>query len=149
VRPTKRQLTVLVAGLALLVLPGCGGRQSAQRDAGRPVTVTERDFRISVDGRSGTQQLKSGDLRLAVSNRGPDTHELLVVRTNGSRLPLRADGLTVDEDAVKSATVATLDGHQAGTAERLKVHLAPGRYVLFCNMAGHYLGGMHAQLVVS
>jgi uncharacterized cupredoxin-like copper-binding protein len=113
-----------------------------------PVTVTERDFRISVDGRSGSQQLKSGDLRFAVSNRGPDTHELLVVRTNGSRLPLRADGLTVDEDAVKSATVATLDGRAAGTAEKLKVHLAPGRYVLFCNMAGHYLGGMHALLVV-
>jgi uncharacterized cupredoxin-like copper-binding protein len=145
-------LTVLVAGsalLALLALPGCSGRQSAQRNAGTPVTVTERDFRISVDGRSGSQQLKSGDLHFAVSNRGPDTHELLVVRTNGSRLPLRADGLTVDEDAVKSATVAVLEGHDAGTVKRLKMHLAPGRYVLFCNMAGHYLGGMHAELAVS
>jgi len=143
---------VLVVGwalLALLALPGCAGRQSAQRDAGTPVTVTERDFGISVDGRSGSQQRKSGDLRFAVSNRGPDTHELLVVRTNGSRLPLRADGLTVDEDAVKSATVAVIEGHDAGTVKRLKVHLAPGRYVLFCNMAGHYLGGMHTELVVS
>jgi uncharacterized cupredoxin-like copper-binding protein len=26
--------------------------------------------------------------------------------------------------------------------------LAPGRYVLFCNMSGHYLGGMHRLLVV-
>ena len=26
--------------------------------------------------------------------------------------------------------------------------LDPGRYVLFCNMYGHYLGGMHAVLVV-
>jgi uncharacterized cupredoxin-like copper-binding protein len=149
VRPTKRLLTVLVAGFALLALPGCSGRQSAQRDAGTPVTVAERDFRISVDGSSVRQHVKSGDVRLAVRNRGPDTHELLLVRTNGSRLPLRADGLTVDEDAVKSATVATVEGHDAGTAEKLKVHLAPGRYELFCNMAGHYLGGMHAELVVS
>jgi uncharacterized cupredoxin-like copper-binding protein len=29
------------------------------------------------------------------------------------------------------------------------VHLAPGRYVLFCNMTGHYMGGMHSTLVVS
>jgi uncharacterized cupredoxin-like copper-binding protein len=139
---------VLVSGLALIALPACSGRQSAQRDDAKPVTVAERDFRISVDGRSGRRQLKSGDTHFVVSNRGPDTHELLVVRTNGSRLPLRADGLTVDEDAVKSATVATLDGRAAGTAERLRVHLAPGRYVLFCNMAGHYLGGMHVELVV-
>jgi uncharacterized cupredoxin-like copper-binding protein len=148
VRPFKRQWTVVVSGLALIVLSGCSGRQSAQRDAAKPVTVTERDFRISVDGRSRRQQLASGDTRFAVSNRGPDTHELLVVRTNGSRLPLRTDGLTVDEEAVKSATVATLDGREAGTAERLRVHLAPGRYVLLCNMAGHYLGGMHVELVV-
>jgi hypothetical protein len=141
-------LTLLVSGLALIALPGCAGRQSAPRDDAKPATVTERDFRISVDGRSGRQQLRSGDVRFAVSNRGPDTHELLVVRTDGSRLPLRADGLTVDEDAVKSATVATLDGRGAGTAENLRAHLAPGRYVLFCNMAGHYLGGMHVDLVV-
>ena len=25
----------------------------------------------------------------------------------------------------------------------------PGRYELFCNMAGHYLGGMRAALVVT
>jgi hypothetical protein len=147
-RPTKRRLTVLVCGLALIAVPGCSGRQSGRPDDANAVSVAERDFRISVDGRSGRRRLKSGDLRFAVSNRGPDTHELLVVRTNGSRLPLRADGLTVDEDAVKSATVATLDGREAGTAERLRMHLAPGRYVLFCNMAGHYLGGMHVELVV-
>jgi uncharacterized cupredoxin-like copper-binding protein len=29
------------------------------------------------------------------------------------------------------------------------VKLRPGRYELFCNMAGHYLGGMRAQLVAS
>ena len=31
----------------------------------------------------------------------------------------------------------------------LKLHLAPGRYLLFCNMEGHYMGGMHTELVVS
>jgi uncharacterized cupredoxin-like copper-binding protein len=31
----------------------------------------------------------------------------------------------------------------------LHLHLTPGRYVLFCNMAGHYLGGMHRTLVVA
>ena len=33
--------------------------------------------------------------------------------------------------------------------ETLVIHLAPGRYVFFCNLEGHYLGGMHGVLEVS
>ena len=29
------------------------------------------------------------------------------------------------------------------------VHIKAPKHVLFCNMYGHYLGGMHAELVVS
>jgi uncharacterized cupredoxin-like copper-binding protein len=35
-----------------------------------------------------------------------------------------------------------------GSVQTLRLHLAPGRYVFFCNMAGHFLGGMHAEVVV-
>jgi uncharacterized cupredoxin-like copper-binding protein len=28
------------------------------------------------------------------------------------------------------------------------VTLKPGRYILFCNMAGHFMAGMHTELVV-
>jgi hypothetical protein len=37
----------------------------------------------------------------------------------------------------------------AGTIGTLPLTLAPGRYVFFCNLDGHYLGGMHAVLEVS
>jgi uncharacterized cupredoxin-like copper-binding protein len=30
----------------------------------------------------------------------------------------------------------------------MRVKLEPGRYELFCNMAGHYAGGMESELVV-
>jgi uncharacterized cupredoxin-like copper-binding protein len=30
----------------------------------------------------------------------------------------------------------------------VRAHLTPGRYVLFCNMSGHYLAGMRRVLVV-
>jgi uncharacterized cupredoxin-like copper-binding protein len=30
----------------------------------------------------------------------------------------------------------------------LRVRLTPGRYEFFCNMSGHYLGGMHTVIVV-
>ena len=81
-------------------------------------------------------------------NGGPDTHELIIVRADGRTLPLRKDNLTVDEGAVKSRIVGTLEDDHPGTRRIWQLHLAPGRYVLFCNMSGHYLGGMHTELVV-
>ena len=35
-----------------------------------------------------------------------------------------------------------------GAVRTLHLKLAPGRYIFFCNMAGHYLGGMHHEVVV-
>jgi uncharacterized cupredoxin-like copper-binding protein len=85
---------------------------------------------------------------LSVRNRGPDAHELIVVRERGARLPLRRDGSTVSEEKLEPITVGTLEPGQPGSVRKLRLHLAPGRYELFCNMSGHYLGGMHTTLVV-
>ena len=92
--------------------------------------------------------MTAGDLTLTVRHNGPDQHELIIVRTDRARLPLRSDGLTVDEETLQKRTIETLEPSPAGDVHRLHLHLAAGRYVLFCNMAGHYLGGMHTMLVV-
>lgn len=83
-----------------------------------------------------------------VDNRGPDNHEFILVRVGGAPLPFRPDGMTVDEDAVERRTVGALEPGEPGSVRLLRVHLAPGRYEFFCNMSGHYLGGMHAALTV-
>jgi len=107
--------------------------------------VTERDFRIS----AAPTRVAAGDVVLSVRNRGPERHEFIVVRAHGAALPLRVDGVTVDEDALKAAKVGALEPGTPGSLRELRLRLAPGRYELFCNMAGHYLGGMHTELVVS
>lgn len=109
------------------------------------MNVTERDFRISV----APTHLSAGAVELSVHNRGPDNHELIVVRSHRAKLPLRADGVTIDEDALQATTIGALEPGAPGTVRRLRLHLTPGRYELFCNMAGHYLGGMKTDLVVS
>ena len=93
--------------------------------------------------------MSSGDVVLSVSNEGPDDHELIVVRGDVSTLPIRADGITVDEEALEEATLGALEPGAPGSVRQLPLHLEPGRYALFCNMAGHYFGGMHAELVVT
>jgi uncharacterized cupredoxin-like copper-binding protein len=133
-------LAVVGGALTLFFHPGSGHTAAA---SGPAVKVTERDFSISAP-----RQVHAGEVTLSVTNDGPDTHELILVRSNGKPLPLRSDGLTVDENRVLPRTVASLDGAGPRTTRTVQVHLAPGRYVLFCNMAGHYLGGMRTQLLV-
>jgi len=127
--------------LALLACPACGS--GGHQAAAHVVRVTERDFRISAP-----KHVRSGDLLLSVSNRGPDAHELIVVRDRSSVLPLRRDGSTVSEEKLEPVTAGALEPGQPGSRRTLRLHLAPGTYELFCNMSGHYLGGMHAKLVV-
>jgi len=132
-------LAVLVPAVAAAA--ACGGNSSAQR--AQTLRLTEKDFAISAPKR-----FRAGEVRVVAENEGPDAHELLLVRDDGRPLPLRSDGLTVDEEAIEPRIVTTIEGYAPGTDESVVLHLRPGRYTLLCNMAGHYLGGMHRELVV-
>jgi uncharacterized cupredoxin-like copper-binding protein len=138
----SRACAICIAALAAAFATGCG---SAHTDsgAGQPVAVTERDFSISAP-----KTLAAGEVVLRDKNRGPDEHELIVARVTGSVLPLRSDGLTLNEEVLQRDEVGSLEPGAPGSERELKVKLTPGRYVFFCNMAGHYKGGMHTEVVV-
>lgn len=123
-----------------LAIPSASGAETSNK---KTVKVTVRDFLIK-----SPERLPAGDVVLRVKNRGPDDHELLVVRQLGDELPLRDDGLTVDEDALEGVTAGILEAGVSGSVRTLRVRLRPGRYELFCNMSGHYLGGMEKDVVV-
>ena len=148
-RRLRTRLAWLGFGLSLFPLAlgvsACSSASSHEAARAAAVRVTERDFHIKVS----PARVHAGAVRLLLHNRGPDTHELLIVRSPSANLPLRSDGLTINEAALDSATVGVIEGKGPGTVEELLVHLKPGRYELFCNMAGHYLGGMRASLVVT
>ncbi len=135
------------AGFAALALAlfavACSSQGGAAPAGGQVLQVKVKDFAIKAP-----EQLAPGAIVLHVRNAGPDNHELLLVRADGHTLPLRPDNLTIDEDAVKPRTVGTLEDDHPGTLRTWRLHLNRGRYILFCNMSGHYLGGMHTLLVV-
>src|SRR4051794_24056833 len=132
--------TIAAIGAAALVA-GCGSSGSAP--AGQSLPVSVRDFRIDAP-----LTARAGEVRFAVHNRGPDTHEIFIVRADDPALPLRKDGITVDEEALEEREVGEVEGTEAGHTGTGTFHLAAGRYELICNMAGHYRGGMHTTLVV-
>jgi uncharacterized cupredoxin-like copper-binding protein len=137
---------ILAASLviACTAAVGCGSNQPHGDKPTAVLRVTEKDFKISAPA-----SMQAGDAQLDVHNIGPDDHELIVVRTPaGKALPMRADGITVDEDAVKHATAAAIEPQPPNGTKTVGLHLTPGRYTLFCNMSGHYRGGMRRVLIV-
>jgi uncharacterized cupredoxin-like copper-binding protein len=134
----------MLLAVLVLVLAGCSSGDGETHGAATVAPIVERDFKIKTD----RYELPAGKVDLSVKNDGPDAHELIVVRETNSGLPMRKDGLTVDEDAIEKQTLGALEPGQPGGIRHLDVRLTPGRYLLLCNMSGHYLGGMHAELVV-
>ena len=138
-------LRLVVLAFALALLPACSAKSNEKAARGTVVRVTVRDFRIKVS----PAKVSAGHVRFLIRNKGPDTHEVYIVRSQPDGLRLRSDALTVDEEAIEDDVVGEEEAQEPRSTEELQVDLKPGRYELVCNMAGHYLGGMHARLVVN
>ena len=134
----------LAAACALVPmgLSGCGSTRASAASE-HAVAVAERDFHITAPAVLG-----SGTVTLRVHNEGPDQHELIVVPGTVASLPVRTDGMTVNEEAVETSEPGSLDPGEPGSKRDLTVQLKPGHYVFFCNMAGHFMAGMHTEVVV-
>lgn len=131
--------------LLLLPLSGCSlGGSGHAAPKGTVIHVNEKDFKITAP-----TEVAAGKVRLIVHNAGPETHELLLVRLPANELPLRLDGTTVDEETLEPEMVTTVEGAPPGDTNEVDLTLEPGTYSLFCNMSGHFLGGMHTTLVVT
>ena len=140
----RRVRRCLVAA-AVLLLPIQACSPAATGPSGRPLDFTLVDF--SIKGASASAP--AGSFVVQVHNDAPVTHEFLVVRTDlpAGSLPLGPDGIRVNEASLSS--VGEINDVPAGTTGTLSLNLPPGHYVFFCNLEGHYLGGMHYSLDVT
>jgi uncharacterized cupredoxin-like copper-binding protein len=138
-------LALVLAVLALAV-PLTVARRQEPTPSGTPVNVLLEDFEVRLD----TAVVSAGTVSFRILGQGPTTHEFIVVRTDRppDKLPLQPDGLTVDEEAPGVKLVDEADGLDIDDRQTLDLDLAPGHYVMYCNLEGHYLGGMYAALTV-
>jgi uncharacterized cupredoxin-like copper-binding protein len=136
-------MRLLGASLGMVALAAaCANAKPAT--GGRVVRVKAQDFKFEAPA-----VVPAGDVVISAHNLGPDAHELIVARADSAGdLPLRPDGITVDEDAIEGDTAGAIEPFGYGATEEFSAHLDPGRYVFFCNMSGHFLGGMHAVVIV-
>jgi uncharacterized cupredoxin-like copper-binding protein len=140
----KGSLHCAAVAALLVALGACSSGTTPS--SGSMLTVTEKDYRIS----SLVATAPAGMVSFNVHNRGPSTHEFVVFKANqpADELPLGADGLTVDEDSPSLQHMGELSQVDIGRSGTLALRLRPGRYVLVCNLEGHYLGGMYFVVTV-
>lgn len=124
-----------VLGLAIaipLVLASC--------QAPSKVRVTMDEYRISPNVTS----IGAGRVTFEVTNLGREEHEMVVLKTDlpTSTLRLRAtDTEKVDEEA-SGTMIGEIEDILVGSTRTETFDLSPGRYILVCNIAGHYGHGM-------
>jgi len=111
------------------------------------VSATVKDFAIGAP----TATAPGGLIDFTVTNNGPSEHEFIVFQTDlaHDKLPIDADG-RVDEASDQMTNVFDSGGNVAINATSIfHTALTPGKYVLVCNLPGHYAGGMHTAFTVT
>src|SRR5215471_2057825 len=105
------------------------------------------------DGSQGitlsTDHVKPGVILFKVKNISADEdHELLLVLADSpNALPMEAGDVRVDEDKLKG--LKELGDVHPGKTRSTTVPLKAGKYVLFCNEAGHLKAGMATTFTVA
>jgi mono/diheme cytochrome c family protein/uncharacterized cupredoxin-like copper-binding protein len=105
---------------------------------------------ISLSANSAT----AGSVTFQVTNQGQRTHEFVVLRTDtpADQLPIvsfEGEKDRIDEAAPGVTNVGETGDMKAGETKLLTIKLAPGHYVVVCNLPGHYRMGMHADFTVN
>ena len=108
------------------------------------VTATEMKFELS------QSTVPAGPVEFVVTNKGKMPHEMEVVKTDLTvdKLPVTSDGRLDTDKAGKEIGEIEEDDLKSGTTKTLKVNLTPGKYLIVCNLPGHFKAGMRTYLTV-
>ena len=91
----------------------------------------------------------AGRITITAPNAGKVLHELVLIRTDLATDNLPLEGTDVNEKAFpESALPGEIPGVEPGQLKSVTVTLPAGRYVMLCNVPGHYKAGMVGTLTV-
>jgi len=161
--PVNRLLVLpALAAVTAIFIAGCGSDSSTTTTtevenpaaaatnggAGATLTIKMGDFYFSPKNATA----KAGLTTIEAPNEGTMEHELVLFKTNmdPAKLPTEANGDVdeekVDEVAEEAGEIADVE---PGETKSEKFKLTPGKYVMFCNIPGHYAQGMYGTLTVT
>jgi uncharacterized cupredoxin-like copper-binding protein len=129
--------------LALAVIPAAVAVAAASPALASPsassINVTEKEFKMTPSATSA----KAGQVTFKVVNKGALDHTLEIVKTSlaASKLPVKSEKVTLKP-------LGKAGPFKPGKSGTLKITLKAGKYVLFCNIAGHYKAGQYVAFTV-
>ena len=141
-RLSRGPVFMLMASMTMLLLVSCGGDGNKKdQSSATEVTTTLKEFAIDLTAQSAT----AGEVKFKLVNSGALPHEFKVIKSDIAPDKLPLDGPKVDEGKVDVSKKTDL---AAGESRDVTFDLSSGRYVLICNVEGHYQAGMHAAFSV-
>jgi uncharacterized cupredoxin-like copper-binding protein len=92
--------------------------------------------------------LEPGAQTWRITNSGLLLHEVMIIAGEGPVEDLPVRDAMVDVTEVDGELIAEVAEVSPGHTVEAEVSLEPGRYLLICNLPGHYESGMHAVMLV-
>jgi uncharacterized cupredoxin-like copper-binding protein len=139
-RPRRSRIAIFAA--ALLLVSACSGSAPSDTSESATLIADLSDYKIVIDHPS----VAAGHVVFGIRNHASMAHEFKVIKTD-----LAPDQLPVDAATARAredGKVGELLDISAGATRKLALDLVPGKYVLVCNVAGHYQLGMRVGLEV-
>ncbi len=166
-RPLKFLVAVVAVVGLTFGLAACGGDSATvASSADTPAAAAGTTVAIEL-GEKGTAffitadkaTVPAGQVTFAINNVGTMHHEFAIFKTDlaADALPVDAEG-KVDEDkaglleeAVYATPVRGDPDHRIrdGRGANFTIDLKPGKYVLLCNLTGHYKAGQYISFTVT
>jgi uncharacterized cupredoxin-like copper-binding protein len=116
---------------------------------------TPKGTKINVTAKEMLFQLSSptapaGLVEFVVKNEGKKPHEFVVLKNDllDKKLPLKGGSLDEDAKGLKNLGEINESKLTSGTTQTLQLNLTPGRYLLVCNLPGHFQAGMKTEFTV-
>jgi uncharacterized cupredoxin-like copper-binding protein len=132
-------LALIAAGAA------CGDDDDDDGGAsGGGVGAALSDFKIELDESTAP----AGKVTFDIENNGPSTHEFVVFKTDLAADALPTKDGDVDEEGEGVEAIDEVEDIEADSTKTLDVDLDAGKYVVICNLPGHYKQGMYDTLTV-
>ena len=112
---------------------GSGGSTAAART----VSVELGDMYV----KPSMSSISAGEVTFTARNMGKVEHELMV-----EPAPIKFDA---PGKPTEDAATGMIEDMAPGAQGKMTMHLKPGRYVLFCNVPGHYAAGQRTTFTVT
>ena len=137
-----QRISFSLLAVLVVVASACSGAASTDTSEVPALYLDISDYKLVTDHPT----IAAGHIVFGIRNHAAMLHELKIIKTDLAPDQLPVDGASAK--AKEDGKVGELLNISAGASRKLVLDLVPGKYVLICNIAGHYQLGMRVGFEV-